>query len=88
MAWGSEPGCCRQTKDRRLTGPGCAPGSLWSWDCCEVFSILTLGEVGFPHRALHPRVQQQARSMVQVSVPKATTPAISTALGTLWSFVL
>lgn len=56
---------------------------LWTWGCWEGFQRPDLRQ-----RDLPPWGPQWAGSTVQVSVPKDTTPGISAALDTVWSFML
>lgn len=88
-ARGHEPGQL-QTNQRHEATRGLAtrPGSLWNWDCCEVFNIPSGERSASLTGTCHPGERRWGGSMVQVSVPKATTPWINTALGNFWSFML
>lgn len=88
-AWGLEPGQLQPNQRQEATGAlAIHPGSLWNWDCCEVFSIPSGERSASPTGNCHPGERQWGGSAVQVSVPKATTPWINTALGNFWSFML
>lgn len=86
-AWGLEP---EQTNQRHEATRALAmrPGSFWNWDRCEALSTPSSEGSASVTGTCHPGEQRWGGSMVPVSVPKASTPWIDTALGNFWSFML